>query len=322
MKAAITGGSGVVGRALVRHLVEAGHEVEALARSDEAENVVASLGANPVRGDVLDPDSLRGLVAEADVVFHVAGVNEMCTRDASAMYLVNVEGTKNALRASSDARVRRFVHTSSAATIGDRDGEVGSETTVHRGDYLSRYEYTKCVAEQVALAASGELDVVVVNPSSVQGPGRATGSARLILDVVTGRLKILADSEVSFVDIDDCAHGHLLAAEKGRRGERYILSGATVGMRDAVCMLESAIGHPLSVRYAPRWMISPAGAVLEVFGRMTNKEPPICRESAKVILAGARYDGSKASHELGLHYRPLEETLHRTVDWFRQEHLA
>ena len=322
MKVAVTGGSGVVGRAILGHLVAKGHEVRGLARSDEAAAVVAGLGASPIRGDVLDSESLKPLVDRAERVFHVAGVNEMCSLSPANMDRVNIDGTRNVLEACRKSAVGRLIHTSSAATIGERHGAIGNEDTVHPGTHLSRYERSKCLAEELVLEHEGDPEVVVVNPSSVQGPGRDTGSTRLILDLINGRLKVLTHTEVSFVDIDDCAAGHELAAERGANGARYILNGHTVGMRDAVLMIEQILGRELGVRYAPAWLIRSAGAAAGAAARVTGKQPVICPEMARVILEGARYDGSKATKDLGLSYRPLEETLNRTIDWFTSKHLA
>ena len=150
------------------------------------------------------------------------------------MFDVNVRGSENVVRAAAQAEVTRVVYTSSAATLGERKGTVGSEESPHRGRFLSDYERSKFEAEQAVFTTADEtgLDVVSVNPASVQGPGRATGSARLLLDYLNGRLKAVVDSRLSLVDIADCTEGHLLAGERGTPGERYVLSGATLSVRD------------------------------------------------------------------------------------------
>src|SRR5690606_19556654 len=145
----------------------------------------------------------------------------------------------------------RMVLTSSATTIGERKGEVATEETAHRGYYLSEYEKSKHHAEQVAFAEKTRVEVVAVNPSSVQGPGRATGTGKLILSVLKGKLPFLVESVVSMVDIDDCAAGHRLAALHGRPGERYILSGFTTTVSEAVDMAASILGRPVRARLLP-----------------------------------------------------------------------
>lgn len=320
MKSAVTGGSGVVGAAVVRHLVAAGHEVRGLARSSEARGKLEALGASAIDGDVLDPDSLHSLVEDADLVFHVAGINEMCSPDPDLMDRVNIEGTRSVIEAAKRAGVARLVHTSSAATLGEAAGQVGSEETAHRGWYRSRYERSKRFAEEVALEASG-VEVVVVNPSSVQGPGRATGTGKLILDVLTGRLSFLVDAPIALVDIDDCAAGHVLAAQNGRPGRRYVLSGANLTVKSALAAFAEVTGSSPEPRFVPGWMASWGAAAIEGVGRASGRRPPVCREMVRVLRAGARYDGRRATDELGLDYTPIGDTIRRTVDWFRSEGL-
>jgi dihydroflavonol-4-reductase len=311
----------VVGRPVVRHLVEQGHQVLALARSSASADAIAGLGARPVAGDVLDPAALLTLVAGADRVFHVAGVNELCSLDPTRMDLVNIEGTRNVVAACRLAGVGRLTHTSSAVTIGERSGTVGTETSPHRGSYLSRYERSKHLAEQVALEDTGDLDVVVVNPASVQGPGRSSGTGRLIVDVLNGSFPVLVETNVSIVDIDDCARGHLLAAEKGVPGQRYLLSGASFGMGEVLDLLAASAGLVSRPRFVPGWMASAGAVVLSVGARVTGRPPRVCREMIRVLRAGHVYDGSRATRELGLDYTPLEATIRRTVVWFEEQGL-
>jgi dihydroflavonol-4-reductase len=274
-----------------------------------------------MEGDVLDPASLAPAFAGHDRVFHVAGVNEMCSPDPDYMDLVNIQGTRNVADACRSAGVARLVHTSSAAAIGQPHGTVGTEASPHRGHYLSRYERSKHLSEQVVLEEAGDLDVVVVNPSSVQGPGRATGTGRLLLDVLNGELPFLVDTMVSFVDIDDCSAGHLLAAEKGARGERYILSGASLRIAEALALLQAQTGRPVTPRFAPGWAVAAGAGMMEAGARLARRRPPVCREMVRVLRAGNTYDGSRARRDLGLSYTPIETTIRRTVDWFREEGL-
>jgi dihydroflavonol-4-reductase len=321
VRTAVTGGSGVVGAALVSHLVREEHQVAALARSGDSARRLQELGATPHSGDVLDLPSLRAFVDGVDRVFHLAGVNDMCSPDPNYMDLVNIEGTRNVIRASREAGVGRLIHTSSAVTIGERHGSVGTETTPHRGGYLSRYERSKHLSEQVVFEEAGDLDVVVVNPSSVQGPGRSTGTGRLILDALQGRLPFLVETSVSIVDIDDCARGHILAAEDGATGQRYILSGATFGVRQALELLNRVTGRELSPRFLPGWVASVGAGAMELGASVVGRRPRVCREMVRVLRAGHVYDGSRATRELGLNYTSLEVTIRRTVDWFETEGL-
>ncbi len=175
----------------------------------------------------------------------------MCPRHPEAMYQVNYLGTWNVMEACRDTGVRRLVHTSSAVAIGEQHGTVGSEESPHRGRYLSAYERSKHLSEMLVLEARPGLEVVVVNPSSVQGPGRATGTGKLVLDVVRGKMPFLVDTTVSIVDIDDCARGHLLAAERGAPGRRYVLNGASLGIGAAIELIRRATGRQVGERYLP-----------------------------------------------------------------------
>ncbi len=323
MTVLVTGGSGVVGTAIVRRLVAEGRDVRVLARSESADEIVDLLGATAIRGDLLDPSSLAAAVDGCELIFHVGGKVEFCSKDASSMFDVNVGGTRNLIDAARRAGARRVVHTSSAVTLGEQPGTFGLESTVHRGAYLTRYEASKCEAEAIALDASkrGNLEIVVVNPSSVQGPGRSSGTGRILLDAVNGKLPMMFDVPFSIVDVDDCASGHLLAATNGRSGERYVLSGFTLSARDGLNLLAELIGRPTSVRVLPTWTLRPLGPVANVVGRFV-KSVPICAESIRQMRSGARYDGSRASRELGLEYRSPRETFTRLLEWFRAEGLT
>lgn len=314
----LTGGSGFVGGALLERLVGEGREVRALARSRAAAESVGAAGAQPIRGDLFDPGGLREAMRGCTVVFHAAGMNAMCVRDPAAMLRTNVEGTASVVRAARAAGVRRVVHTSSAATIGERNGVVGTEETPHRGSFLSAYERSKFLAEERAFALGRELeiDVVAVNPSSVQGPGRTTGSARLLLRLVDGRLPTIVDTFLSIVDVSDCTDGHLLAEAHGMPGERYVLNGASLTTRGALELVRSVAGRPRFVLRLPRPTAAAAGAVAGWATSITGRPLPFCPELARTLLHGHRYDGSRATRVLGLSYLPIEGTVERTLTWY------
>jgi dihydroflavonol-4-reductase len=315
----VTGGSGVIGGALVARLVERGDEVVALARSDAAAAALQGRGAEVVRGDVLDEDALARGMEGCALAFHVAGVNAMCVEDPEAMRRTNVDGAAGAVRAAARAGVPRLVHTSSATTIGEAPGTVGREDTPHRGWYLSTYDRTKTEGERAVLAAAAQTgqDVVCVNPSSVQGPGRAGGTGRFLLAFLDGRLKVFVQTNVSLVDIADCVEGHLLAAERGQAGERYLLNGMTLTISEALALAADVAGVQRSPRLVPRGLATVAGAVVERGFRLARRHPPVCREMVRTLLHGHRYDGSRAERDLGLRYTDPSDTLRRTVDWAR-----
>ena len=318
MTAFVTGGSGFVGGAVIRALVADGHPVRALARSVGAEATVRGLGAEPVAGDLLDRAGLAGAMDGSDIVFHVAGVNRMCPRDPGELYAANVDGAAAAVHAAADAGVTRVVLTSSSAAIGEPAGTVGREDTRHRGTFLSHYERSKFLGERAARAAAEErgIELVTVNPSSVQGPGRTTGSARILLHAARARTTVLLDTSFSIVDVDDCAAGHVLAAERGVPGERYLLSAGSITMRTAIEMLRRVTAGPRRVVWVPPAVVRAATPLARVLA-MGRDDAPVCPALLRTLLHGHRYDGSRATRDLALTYRPLEETLERVLAWYR-----
>jgi dihydroflavonol-4-reductase len=320
----LTGGSGLIGGALARRLAERGDEPVALARSDAAECKLAELGARVVRGDVLDEDALAGGMAGCELLYHVAGVNSMCPDDPAALFHVNVRGAEAAVRAAARAGVGRVVLTSSAASLGEPHGSVGREDTRHRGTYLSVYERSKHEGEIAAFAAARRagIELVSVNPSSVQGPGRASGTGRILIAYLNGRLRAFVDTHISIVDIDDCVDAHLVAAERGQNGERYVISGAAISAREALDIVSDISGVRRDVKILPAPLARAAGAIVEGAFRARGKTPPVCREMVRTLLHGHRYDGSRATRELGLEYTPVADTFRRTIDWAIAEGLV
>lgn len=320
-KAFVTGGTGLIGRALVAALKDRGDAVIGLARSDAAAGKLQALGATPARADLFDERALAKAMEGSDLVFHVAGVNELCPADPRELYRVNVDGAAAAVRAAARAGVPRIVHTSSAAVLGEAKGTVGSEDSPHRGWFLSTYERSKLDGERAALRAGDGIEVVCVNPASVQGPGRAGGTARILLAYLNGRLRAFIDTRMSLVDMADCVRGHLLAAERGRPGERYVLCGATLSSAEAIALVRDISGVDERPRMLPGGIAAAAGTIVETGFKVLRRTPPVCREMVRTMLHGHIYDGSKAARELGLRYTPIEDTFRRTIDWARAEGL-
>jgi dihydroflavonol-4-reductase len=320
----LTGGSGLIGGALAARLTERGDEVVAMARSTAAERSLAARGARVVRGDVLDEDAMAAGMAGCALVYHVAGINTMCPVDPAALFHVNVRGAEAAVRAAARADVPRVVLTSSAASLGEASGTVGSEASAHRGSYLSYYERSKHEGERAAFEAARRagIELVSVNPSSVQGPGRASGTGRILIAYLNGRLPAFLDTQISLVDIADCVEGHLLGAERGVPGERYVLSGATLSSREALAIVSDLSSVRRDVRFVPPRLAAAAAALVEAAFRVRGRKPPVCREMVRTLVHGHRYDGSRAQRELGLRYTPVAETFRRTIDWAAREGLV
>src|SRR3954454_15926698 len=246
MRVFLTGGSGLIGGALAERLVERGEEVVALARSDEAaENLHARGVQRIVRGDTLDEDALAEGMDGCALLYHVAGINTFCAEDPASLLHVNVRGAETAVRAAARAGVPRVVLTSSAASLGEVQGTIGSERSPHRGSYMSVYERSKHEGEVAAFAAARRADVelVAINPSSVQGPGRASGTGKILIAYLNGKMKVFIDTHISLVDIRDAVEAHVLGAEAGPPGERYLISGATVSSREAFDLVSEIAGN-------------------------------------------------------------------------------
>lgn len=321
----VTGGTGFVGGAVVTDLAGNGWTVRALIRRPDQEAVVRARGAAGVAlGDLAEPGALTAAMDGCRLVVHVAGVNEMCPRDPAPMYRANVDGTRNVVRAAAAAGVERIVHTSSLAAIGEAPGATATETTVHCGAYLSHYARSKHHAEIAAFAEARRLgvDLVAVNPSSVQGPGRTAGTAQILIGYLNGRLRVAVDTVLSVVSIGDAAAAHRLAAERGVPGERYLVSGATLGVAEALAILGRVAGVEHRVRYLPGWLLGAGATVVGGLMGAVRRHPPVCREMARVMRAGARADGSRATRDLGLEYASPETWLAETVDWYRDRGLV
>ena len=323
-RAFLTGGSGLIGGALGARLVERGDEVVALVRSDKAERELADRGMQVVRGDVLDEDAMAEGMAGCALAYHVAGVNTMCPADPAELIHVNVRGAEAAVRAAARAGVPRVVLTSSAASLGEPRGTVGNEESPHRGAYLSVYERSKHEGELAAFDAARRagVELISINPSSVQGPGRAGGTGRILIAYLNGRLPAFVETQISLVDIADCVEGHVLGAERGVPGERYVLNGATLSSREALELVAEVSGVRHRVRFLPPRVAGGGAAMVEGLFRVLGRHPPVCREMVRTLLHGHRYDGSRAERRLGMRYTPVVDTLRRTIEWAQSQGLV
>jgi dihydroflavonol-4-reductase len=313
----VTGASGFIGGALTKRLLERGDEVVGLARSDEAARKVAAHGAEVASGDLLNEDSIAAGMVGCELAYHVAGMNSHCPPDPQMMLRVNVDGAEAAVRAAARAGIARMVYTSSAAALGEARGSVGTEDSTHRGSYLSVYDRSKHEGEEGVFATAAEtgVEVVAVNPSSVQGPPRTGGNGGIIIAYLNGKLPVFVDTHVSVVDIQDCVEGHLLAAERGESGRRYVLNSATLPALEALKIVSELSGVRDRVRMIPPPIARALVAIAEAAYRVRGKTPSVCRARVRTILHGHRYDGSRATRELGLEYTPVAETFARTIEW-------
>lgn len=323
MKALVTGAGGFVGSAVVRALLDAGHCPHALVRPRSEAHNLDGLAVNRCGGDVTDPASLAAAVRGCDAVFHLAADYRLWARSPQALYDTNVDGTLNVLRAAQAAGVRRVIHTSSVAALGIRDdGLPADESTPSQlADMVGDYKRSKFLAEDAARAFAREhaLDLVIVNPSTPIGPRdrRPTPTGRMVLDAAAGRMPAYVDTGLNVVHVDDVAHGHLLAFERGVRGERYILGGENL----TLAQILAAIAR-ISRRRPPRLRL-PHSAVLPIayalagIARLTGREPAIVPDAVKMARKHMYFSSAKAACALGYRARPAIVALEDAIAWFR-----
>jgi dihydroflavonol-4-reductase len=321
-KTLVTGGTGFIGRAVVVELLGAGREVRVLARHPEA---VGGLTVEVAQGDLRDPVSLASAVRGCDRVFHVAADYRLWVPDPEVMYAVNVQGTRDLLHAAAEAGVARVVYTSTVGALGNPgDGTPGTEETpVSLADMVGHYKRSKFLAEEVVLDYARQgLPVVLVHPSAPVGPGdsRPTPTGRIIVDYLQGRMPAYLETGLNLVHVRDVAQGHLLAEEKGRVGEKYILGNQNLSLSEIFRMLAEITCIPAPRVRLPYWPILALSYLDEFWATQVSHKPP------RMPVAGVKmakkfmyFDSSKAIRELGLPQTPVRQALQEAVAWF-QEH--
>ncbi|MDX2031262.1 MAG: NAD-dependent epimerase/dehydratase family protein [Blastocatellia bacterium] len=324
MRAFMTGATGFLGGNLARLLLEEGHAVRCLARRGSDRRNLAGLPVEQVEGDLGDRRQLTDALAGCDAVFHVAAHYSLWAKDREAIYRANVAGTENLLAAARAAGVKRFVHTSSVAAIGvPAPGTIGDERTETSVDALvSDYKKSKFLAERAAIAAARDgLDVVIVNPSTPVGAYdvKPTPTGEIILRFLQDRMPAYVHTGLNLIDVEDAARGHLLAWERGRTGERYILGNRNLTLREMLDMLAVITGRP-APRFAIPHAIPLAAAYVDemILGRFFGKRPQLSFASVQMARKAMYYDSSKAIRELGLPQHPIEPALERAVRWFER----
>jgi dihydroflavonol-4-reductase len=323
MKAFITGATGFLGANLTRELLKNGFTVRALVRPGTDRRNLRGLAVESWEGDLRHPESLQAGLQGCDILFHAAADYRLWTRRPEEMYACNVTGTRNVLAAALAAGVERVVYTSSVGTLGNPgNGTPGSETTpVNLRDMVGHYKRSKYLAEREAesFVAQG-LPLVIVNPSTPVGPHdvKPTPSGRFIVDYLNGQMPAYLDTGLNLVDVEDCARGHLLALEKGRVGEKYILGGENLSMARIFALLEEYVGLPAPRLRLPYYPLLLAACLNEALARLTGQRPLIPLTAVRMARKKMFFDTTKAVRELGLPRRPPVESLARAVEWFRE----
>jgi dihydroflavonol-4-reductase len=328
MSVLVTGGTGFVGSHLVRTLLERGEQVRCLVRPTSRLDNLKGLQVEFVTGDLRDLDSLRLAAKGCSVLYHCAADYRLWCKDPSEMYQSNVEGSNNVMQAAFDEGVDRVVYTSTVGCLGlNANGEpANEETPVTIEDMIGHYKRSKFLAEdKVREWATRGLQVVIVNPSTPVGELdiRPTPTGKIIVDFLRGKMFGYVDTGMNLIDVRDCAEGHVLAAEKGSAGERYILGGRDLTLKELFDALASVTDIASPKMKVPHW-------VAETYARLENlwsinvahREPDVPLESVKLARHKMWFDPSKAVRELGLPRNSIERALERAVEWFREHGYA
>ena len=322
MKALVTGATGFVGGAVARALVHRGIEVRVMARAGADLQNLQGLTVERVEGDLRDQDSLRHALTGCRQLYHIAAHYALWAKDPSIFYDVNVTGTKALLEAARDVGTERIVYCSTIGAIGiPPEGGLGTEETpVVFEQMAGHYKRSKYLAEQEVLKlAKAGLPVIIVNPSAPVGIGdvKPTPTGQVIVDFMKGRMPAYIETGMNIVDVDDVATGHLLAMEKGRIGERYILGSANLMLREVLEILSCLTGVKAPTIKLPRVAILPLAYLNQWLANFTGHPPRIPLEGVKMAKYKMHYDCSKAIRELGFPQTPPEVALEKAVRWFR-----
>ncbi len=322
MTTLVTGATGFVGSAVARVLAARGHTLRLLTRPNSDQRNLSGLQAEIVTGDLTDPASLARAAASCRYVVHVAADYRIWVPDPDAMLRANVDGAVAMVRAAAQAGAERIIHCSSVAALGQiGDGTSADEATpTNPADFVGVYKRSKYLAECAVLdlARAESLPVVVVNPAAPVGPRdiKPTPTGKMILDAAAGRVPAYIDTGLNIVHVDDVAEGHVLALEKGRIGERYVLGGQNMLLKD-VLTLVAQVAHrrPPFVRL-PEAVVWPAAFLMEKLAGVTGIAPLMTRDHLKMARKKMFYSSAKATRELGYQPQPVRRAVEDAVAWF------
>jgi dihydroflavonol-4-reductase len=337
MKAFVTGATGFVGSHVARVLAEQGAELRLLVRTSSDLKNIQDLKAERVTGDLRDPASLEKVMSGCDAVFHVAADYRLWVKDPDQMYRANVEGTRAILQAARNNRVRRMVYTSSVATIGfgnsrpvaknttrtgrPTDSSADEESPVSLGDMIGHYKRSKFMAEQVVIkAGQSGMDVVIVNPSTPIGERdiKPTPTGRIVVDFLKKKFPAYVDTGLNLVDVRACAEGHVAALERGRSGERYILGGENLTLKQILDRLAAITGLPSPKVKLPYFVALASGVVdTAVTGVLLGREPRVTIDAVRMGRKKMFVSSAKAERELAWKAGSVNDALRRAVEWFR-----
>jgi dihydroflavonol-4-reductase len=322
MTTLVTGATGFVGSAVARVLAARGHSLRLLSRPSSDRRNLIGLEAEVVTGDLTDPESLVRAAAGCRYVVHVAADYRIWVPNPDAMLRANVDGAVAMMRAAAKAGAERIIHCSSVAALGQiGDGTPADEDTpTDQADFVGVYKRSKYLAERAVLelARSESLPVVVVNPAAPVGPRdiKPTPTGKMILDAAAGRVPAYIDTGLNIVHVDDVAEGHVLALEKGRIGERYVLGGENLLLKEVLTLVASVVHRRPPFVRLPEAVVWPAAFMMEKLAGITGIAPVMTRDHLKMARKKMYYSSAKAMKELGYRPRPARLAVEDAVTWF------
>jgi dihydroflavonol-4-reductase len=323
MRALVTGATGFVGSSVVRELLKDGVEVRVLVRRTSDTRNIDGLDVEMAQGDVLDGESVRMALGGCDVLYHTAALYAFWVPNPKVLYDINVQGTKNVMSAALESGVGKVVHTSSIAAIGahGKDSPATEEAEFNVWKTGEHYHRSKYLSEVEAMKFSQNgLPLVVVNPAMVIGVRdiRPTPSGKMILDVLNGKMPGYIDGGINLVDVEDVARGHVLAAQKGRIGERYILGNENMSVGDYFKLIGEVAGVKSPGFKVPYPLALVMGYLYQAIARITKRPPVLTAPTVRIGSKYAYYDCSKAVKELGFTQTPVRTTVEKAIDWFKE----
>ncbi len=320
MTTLVTGAAGFLGSHVTRQLVARGEDVRVLLRASSTNRAIADLPLEYVTGDLRDPASLERAMNGVRRVFHVAADYRLWARRSREIYDSNLGGTKNLLQAAKRAGVEQLIYTSTVATIAvDRPQLPNESTDAKLQEMVGHYKRSKWMAEREALnAAKDGLPVIVAMPTTPVGPWdwKPTPTGKIILDFLNGKMPGYVETGLNFVGVEDCAAGHLLIAEKGKVGERYLLGAENLTLKQALDTLAKITGLPAPRLKIPHGLALGVAYANTVFSRLVGREPQIPVEGVKIARHMMFVDCSRAPRELGFQAGPVAAALERAVRWY------
>jgi len=319
----VTGATGFVGSAVLRALTGRGASVRALARPSSVRTNLSGVACEVIEGDMTDPASMARAMAGMRFAFHVAADYRLWARDPAAIRRANLDGARVVMEAALAAGIERLVYTSSVATLraGDAATVVDETSPLGEEEGVGVYKQSKVAAERLVerMVAERGLAAVIVNPSTPIGPRdiKPTPTGRMVLEAAQGKIPAFVDTGLNLAHVDDVAEGHILALERGRIGERYILGGQDLSLRQMLADIAALTGRKAPTLALPRAPLYPLAFVAEGVAQITGKEPMLTRDALKMASHHMFFTSAKAERELGYKARPHVEALADALAWFR-----